>query len=154
MVSYHVTVKSFELNLWFPVVNIKWNFVELVRKYCQYIWLTSTKKIDSSKLLLRVQVKWLCCAVACKYTHMAKHFCIHAYMWTWALCVCVWLMRIYKTSEQATCQLGTEHARCSCSSYFNVAVRHSSGSRYDKITVALHRRSAFFPRFIHHYSAD
>lgn len=150
MVSYHVTVKSFELNLWFPNVNMKWNLVELMTKSWKYIWLTSSR-IDSSKL---VQVKWLCCVVACKYTHMAKHFCIHAYMWTWALCVCAWLMRIYKTSEQAICQLGPEHARCSCSSYFNVAVRHSLGSRYDKITVALRRRSAFFPRFIYHYSAD
>lgn len=41
-------------------------------------------------------------------------------------------MRIYRTSERAPCQMGTEVAQCSRPSPFNVGIRYSLGSGKDE----------------------
>lgn len=87
-------------------------------------------QIEGAAFMCVSQTTVLCCVcvAVCEYMHMAAYFCTRAYVWAWDVCVCAWLMRIYRTSERAVCQVGMEEAQCSCPSSFNVGSRHSSES--------------------------
>lgn len=171
--SYYLFIKHVARHVYLALMPASPTFVCLLLYLCVYFAKTQRSwrrrgwkhfhlinikvnqdQIEWASFMYTGQATALCCvyqcAVVCKYTHMAAYFCTHAYMWAWASCVCAWLMRIYRTSERAPCQVGTEEAQCCRPSSFNVWIRHSLGSGEDekagmtKITIPLCWGSAVF----------
>lgn len=81
------------------------------------------------------EVRQLFCVVSpwfCVSTCMWKRASVYMYKSEHEPCVCACLMRIYRTSERAPCQVGTEESQRARPSSFNVGIRHSSGSGEDE----------------------
>lgn len=81
------------------------------------------------------EIRQLFCVVSpwfCVSTCIWKRASVYMYKCEHEPCVCACLMRIYRTSEQAPCQVGTEESQRARPSSFNVGIRHSSGSGEDE----------------------